>query len=151
MTKTILNAGQSIILKQGFLASSGIQFLAKIVNCQPIPINRPDQEIVKVILVQNQEKPSELPDQKIKTPFILIYPNPTSSNLNIQVNTEQIQPIEISIQNALGRILTQQKEDISSPTFNTNLDVSDYPPGMYWLKIQFMEDGYWQVIQFVKT
>lgn len=144
------NAGKSVILKTGFSSSSGTQFLAKILTCVPPAMSESNDEITEAILIQNKEATKEDLSQKVAPPYILIYPNPTNADLQIQIKTERPQPIEISIQNALGRVMTQKKEDNFSPIFQTDLNVYTYPPGIYWLKIRFVEDGAWQVIQFVK-
>lgn len=145
------NAGKSILLKPGFSVNSGALFLAKILACAPRPMAISNDEITEVILFTEIEQDTKTLNQKIGSPDILIYPNPTNSDLQIQIETERLQPIKISVQNALGRIMTQKKDEIFNSVYQTSLKVLDYPTGIYWLKIQFMEDGDWQVIQFVKN
>jgi subtilisin-like proprotein convertase family protein len=145
------NAGKSILLKPGFSSIAGAQFLAKILSCAPQPLFSPDEGITEVLFSIEEELEDKILDENIDSPHILIYPNPAQSDLQIQIKTERLQPIEISVQNALGRIMTQRKENLSSSVHQTSLTVSDYPPGIYWLSVRFMEDGDWQVVQFVKN
>ncbi len=144
-------AGKSIFLMPGFSGSLGIQFLAKIMTCTPSPL-KGDEE-VDAILTQYD---SEIADdsnglEKQKEPaYVLVFPNPASTLLQVQIQTERIQPIEITVQNALGRIMYQNKAETIGSITQRTLDVSHYASGVYWLRIRFVEDGDWQVIQFVK-
>ncbi len=56
------------------------------------------------------------------------YPNPVENKLNLQLNDNQNQ---ISLTDVLGRILF--KEVVNS---NFIIDMSDYPPGLYLLKVK---------------
>ncbi len=83
-------------------------------------------------------------------PYLLVYPNPTSDELHIQIQTASPQPVEITIHDALGKLIYQNEEKINSFDFQTSVDVSHFPSGVYWLKVRFVEKGNWQVVQFVK-
>jgi hypothetical protein len=81
---------------------------------------------------------SNLEDNRLKAqalqademPYITICPNPTHDHINISANTE-ISVIEVS--NLIGNVLCTLKPLDSI----TTLDLTNYAPGVYFLKIQF--------------
>lgn len=142
-------AGKSIILKPGFTASSGVQFLAKIITCQPMPVLGNEQE-PELVLSSMEKDLSTNMKETLQAPHILIYPNPAAIELQVQIKTDRYQPISMIIQNALGQQMHRSQNEINSSIFQAIIDVSPYPPGTYWLKVRFEDNGNWQVIQFVK-
>ena len=150
-------AGKSIFLKPGFTGSSGVQFLAKIELCSPTPLidsGEEEEAEIEAVLAQfpnSKSKDSTIFRENIEKPYVLIFPNPTSDQLQIRIKTERFQTVELTVQNALGRIMHFSEEEVFSEITQTALNVSDYPSGMYWLRIRFVEDGDWQVVQFVKS
>ena len=146
-------AGKMIILKPGFLAATGAQFLAKIEACIP------DESLQQEVSIPNQRN-TTLQNYSIKlslnleretiTPEIVVFPNPVNEHLQIQIKSEVQEVAEISIQNSFGIILQQKKEYIQANYYQTSLQVADYAPGMYWVRIRFTETGNWQVVPIIK-
>ncbi|NQY05446.1 MAG: T9SS type A sorting domain-containing protein, partial [Flavobacteriaceae bacterium] len=66
-----------------------------------------------------------------------IYPNPTETIVYIETK-EYYQPIHIEVVNNLGMILS---EKVISPT-NNSIDFSDYPQGIYFIKIKGKQIAY---------
>ncbi|PCH66639.1 MAG: hypothetical protein COC01_07540 [Bacteroidetes bacterium] len=67
---------------------------------------------------------------------LLIYPNPTSGNINIQLNLDQKQNIVISVYSVIGELLYSEKHENKSGKFNKQLDVSALSDGMYLVLLQ---------------
>lgn len=145
-------AGKSIFLMPGFVANSGAQFLAKIMTCSPSPLMEEEEtEAIMVTLNEELIEDTTSVQEILEKPYILVFPNPTSDELRVQVKTTRLQKIDLTIQNAQGQIMYFGEENLMSEMTQSSINVSDYPPGMYWLRIRFVEDGDWQVIQFVKV
>lgn len=58
----------------------------------------------------------------------IIYPNPTTGNLNVQIDDWGTEMIDIKVQDISGRILVDRK---ISPTSTYNFDISGYSKGIY--------------------
>ncbi len=63
-------------------------------------------------------------------PDLLIYPNPTSQEINIQLEQRPIAPITISIYNALG---SKMKQHILNDQ-QTTIDIQSYPAGVHLIE-----------------
>ncbi|MDF1865047.1 MAG: zinc-dependent metalloprotease family protein [Saprospiraceae bacterium] len=147
-------AGKSIFFVPGFSAISGVQFLAKIETCMASPLIENEDKEIQAIFTQFEKdvvEDSVSVKERLEKPYILIFPNPTSDQLQVQIKTERFQLVEMTVQNALGRMMDFSEASIDSEISQSSLDVSNYPPGMYWLRIRFVEDGDWQAIQFMKN
>lgn len=60
-----------------------------------------------------------------------IYPNPTNGKFNIDFEESSVQ--QITVTDALGKIVLENKTDANST--NACLDLSEYPSGVYFIKI----------------
>jgi hypothetical protein len=110
-----------------------------------------ETEAIMVTLNEELTEDTTSVQEILEKPYILVFPNPTSDELRVQVKTTRLQKIDLTIQNAQGQIMHFGEENLMSEMTQSSINVSDYPPGMYWLRIRFVEDGDWQVIQFVKV
>ena len=61
-----------------------------------------------------------------------VYPNPTTSTINIQSFDYQVNNITVEIQDMTGRTLVSQQSDHSD---NIQIDLSKLPGGLYFVKI----------------
>jgi hypothetical protein len=68
---------------------------------------------------------------------VSIFPNPTNSNVTIQLNNPSISPATISLLNINGQVLDVKESEYSSGTFEMNL--KSYPEGIYMIQIQTNE------------
>ena len=60
----------------------------------------------------------------------MVYPNPTNSILNIQSKNNQTIS-EVNVYDLLGKKLINRKVTVS----NTELDLTNYTPGLYLLEV----------------
>lgn len=67
-----------------------------------------------------------------ETSGILAFPNPTSGLVRLQVNSSEWRKAIVTVQNALGQQIAQTQLH----TYQTNIDLSTYQPGMYLLTIR---------------
>lgn len=78
---------------------------------------------------------------------VKLYPNPTDNTLNIEVEMSEIRDLEISIVNALGQVLYQNRNKNALNTVY-NIDVKDFSIGAYFVKIKSINKSY--VFPFIK-
>ena len=64
-----------------------------------------------------------------------IFPNPTKGIVNYQYESTENDKFQISISNVLGKILFTSNYTISKGINNIALDMTDYPSGMYHVRI----------------
>ena len=69
------------------------------------------------------------------TPNLFVYPNPAKTVLQINYQSTQTAPIVLKIYDAMGRLLHTQTETVQSNTNTYQLNVENYPIGIYWLQI----------------
>lgn len=117
----VLSSGSYTINLDGDTLPNGIYFVRLKVNSTKI-FN------VKLIKVTNAVglKENSLPEN------ILIYPNPTTSILNIVDDNNQLQNATIKIKNSLGQV-------IFSSTFVSQINMSELSYGMYFLILRNKE------------
>ena len=65
---------------------------------------------------------------------VSIFPNPTNSNVTVQLKNPSNSPANISLLNINGQVLDTKKLEYSSGTFGMNL--TSYPEGIYMIQIQ---------------
>ncbi|MFC2111047.1 C25 family cysteine peptidase [Bacteroidota bacterium] len=71
---------------------------------------------------------------------IMIYPNPTKDNVNIQFNTNAISKVEIKLLNTLGQCLWLNSPELSNGSYNKQLSLKGFSKGVYLITIS-TEDG----------
>lgn len=64
-----------------------------------------------------------------------IFPNPTKGIVNYQYESTENDKFQISISNVLGKVLFTSNYTISKGINNIALDMTDYPSGMYHVRI----------------
>ncbi len=62
-----------------------------------------------------------------------IYPNPTDYQTTIQLQLKQPTDLQVVVMNSLGQVLLKRNEG-QTANFEHNLDVSNYPSGVYWIR-----------------
>lgn len=72
---------------------------------------------------------------------INIYPNPSTDFLNIEVLRINAKPINLQLFNSKGSLVYSQESSGSNTDYNTQIDISEFPRGLYFLRIQ-NGDGY---------
>jgi len=77
--------------------------------------------------VSLQEVDGTTLDQKVS-----IYPNPTSGQLNVQINALEFESVCLQVFDMSGRALNQVKSDANE----FSVDVRELPAGLYMLKLQ---------------
>lgn len=75
--------------------------------------------------------------QSFNDPNIICYPNPVSSSqIEIQYNSDHNVDIIITVIDLSGHVLNSQRKTVDSGTNNLTLKVEDFLPGTYILKIE---------------
>ncbi|MBK6701119.1 MAG: T9SS type A sorting domain-containing protein [Saprospiraceae bacterium] len=81
---------------------------------------------------------------EVSEQFIKIYPNPTSSVLQIELQNVIENEIDLDLYNSNGVSVIKKKYDRN---FNRiNLVIEDFPQGVYFLKIFINGNGYFRKI-----
>jgi 6-phosphogluconolactonase (cycloisomerase 2 family) len=71
----------------------------------------------------------------VKLTVTKIYPVPAIDLLNVNLNSSVEQEVTIGIFNVAGTLLTQKRIDLQIGENLTSFDVSDWPSGMYFIRI----------------
>jgi hypothetical protein len=70
--------------------------------------------------------------------FVNVYPNPSSNFFNIEFDINQLQNVNISVSNILGQEV-YKKGILAQGRFTESINLSDYPKGIYNLKVNTLE------------
>jgi hypothetical protein len=62
---------------------------------------------------------------------VTAYPNPVAGELNLSGNLKAGGPVTIQIINSVGQTVLREDHNFNSGNFNTGIDVSKLPPGVY--------------------
>jgi len=81
---------------------------------------------------------------------ILAYPNPFTNRVTIIVNSEQEESETVKIFNGMGEMKYEYTVNLSSGTSDLSIDFSDYPIGIYYLKIYSTNGEVREVVRLVK-
>jgi len=79
---------------------------------------------------------------------IQAYPNPTAGRLTIEFVESQRKAFDLQINDAFGRVLL--KQTVPSATEKVELDLSQFPIGIYWVRL-FSENVREQIFKVVKS
>ena len=78
-----------------------------------------------------------------------IFPNPAAHTLHLQFSNFPLGAATLTVQNAAGQLLYREQVELSARLQQHSVDVSGWPPGVYFLTVQA---GGGQVVRrFVKT
>lgn len=80
---------------------------------------------------------------------ISLYPNPVASTATVEINNKQKGPVFITVTDITGRVVYSGKHSKHATTLKIQLDVADYPKGLYKV-ILSDETGSRQSLQFLK-
>ena len=67
---------------------------------------------------------------------ILLFPNPSNNELNIQIKNEDLSNISFEIYNTLGQLITSSANVSNDVIFYHTLDVSNLADGVYSIKVK---------------
>lgn len=84
------------------------------------------------------------------TNSLVLYPNPVTTTLNVQVSNDLTGSVTINVINASGTAVKTVKATKSSTQFTYQVNVQDVPAGTYVVELIF-SDGSRQTSQFVKA
>ncbi|MCB0578530.1 MAG: T9SS type A sorting domain-containing protein, partial [Phaeodactylibacter sp.] len=80
---------------------------------------------------------------------ISLFPNPAAHTLHIQFSSFQAKQATLTVHSAAGRLQYREQLKLSPQLQQHQVDVSAWPPGVYFLRLQTKE---WQAVRrFVKT
>lgn len=73
-----------------------------------------------------------------------VYPNPSSSNFNIQINALKPENIQVELMNELGQTIYSKQEKLAKGNNKLEITTEDYSNGLYLLKIKQKEVIYFK-------
>ena len=100
-------------------------------------------------LVTSQAASAGLTDLEVFSGMNL-YPNPTSHNLNLTINSTESAQIEVAIVNVMGQIVSQSSHQLKSGENILNLYTDELKKGYYFVKISSDSTNV-EAIRFVKN
>ena len=144
-----LQAGDEIILSEGFHAATGSDFEAVIAPCsgragQNMASGSPQLLSGYGDLPSQQDSSETVITEPNARQKLRVYPNPVSGMLHIQLPDAEKEVARITVCDLLGRVVLQ-KENLPKP----EIEVSSLPNGMYLLQLQ-LSDGTNLTAKFVK-
>jgi hypothetical protein len=95
-------------------------------------------EAIACLALPQRPLPFEGKVQKIEN-TVLLYPNPTSGNVQIRLSTAQSGEANINVINALGMQIHVQSYHILEGNQDILLDCERFPTGTYFVKVQFAD------------
>ncbi|MES2133704.1 MAG: T9SS type A sorting domain-containing protein [Bacteroidota bacterium] len=84
-------------------------------------------------------------DDSSETP-VLIYPNPSTDKLNIEINQTPQSDLNVLIYDVLGKVVYKNSEKNITGSLKLSVDVSGLQKGMYFLKLNDGSDMYYNKI-----
>ena len=76
---------------------------------------------------------------------VSVYPNPSSSNMNVAVNTGTTEILNVKLMNALGTVVYNEKISTTGK-LNHTINVGKLAEGMYFLNVEGKKLNYSQKI-----
>ena len=140
-----LQAGEEILLSDGFYAAEGSDFEAVIAPCsgRATPQMATDEAQLYENMSWQDSSATSITSPNAKQ-SLKVWPNPVSGMLHIQLPDAEQDIAQISVCDLLGKIVLQ-KENLN----HSELDVSPLPSGMYLLRVR-TTDGTGMTAKFVK-
>jgi hypothetical protein len=69
----------------------------------------------------------------------IIFPNPVSSELHVQVPAVKKGKCTLQVIDGLGRVLKQQQVQLNNNPLSFTINIQDLQPGVYWLQVQYTD------------
>ena len=138
-----LQAGNEILLTNGFWAKEGSVFKAVIAPC-PEPenlnsqIGREENNDLRTLAMDNDVETVHAPSLPGENQNVIVHPNPTDNVLHVSVTDGEIARVEMF--DAFGRI-TMVGTLASPPSPTYTVDLSSLPSGVYVLRITLRDGG----------
>ena len=83
--------------------------------------------------------PNSTHESLLSNTIINVFPNPTSENFNVQINSAYFGKVELKLSDYLGRTI-QHKEVLKTETdFNVTLDFENQPKGIYFMEVKALD------------
>ena len=99
-------------------------------------------EIVDIDGHQSEsDKKSVQVNCQTNTDKVSVYPNPTTGQLNIRINSEQNDIFVINVRDAVGRLVMQTTVEVHNVTKNTLLNLSELSSGTYSVEVKGSYDS----------
>lgn len=73
--------------------------------------------------------------RQAQQPDLKVFPNPTSASFTVQGELTSNDPVMVSLSDALGRLVRQEKVQVSGGLLSHRMEVAGLPPGIYWVKV----------------
>lgn len=84
-----------------------------------------------------QDNLTGAPSLSMSSGEVIFFPNPVSGRLNIQFQTKNIPgSLTLKAYNSLGAMVYNQQLAVGSSTFNTDIDLSSFIPGLYLFAVE---------------
>ena len=80
-----------------------------------------------------------------------IFPNPTSHNLTLRINSLEDSEIQVAIVSVMGQVISQNAHQVKSGDNTLNLYTDDLVKGYYFIKISSANANNVEAIRFIKN
>lgn len=72
---------------------------------------------------------------EVETSDLKLTPNPTSGEINLEINFGDVEPITVLVLDANGHRLEELRINNIEKITRTKLDMNNYPPGVYFFLV----------------
>ena len=88
-------------------------------------------------------------DNLISQDKFMIYPNPVTENVNLEISLSENSKFVVNILNAIGQSVKKEYFDKTYGQHKLSIDVSNLPSGIYMLKVEF-DSNNTKTLKFIK-
>ena len=143
--KVVFEAGNSVILKPGFHAKSGSNFVAKIGDCERgcnNGKNKDMDEYESTIFDSNSDEivqesmVTSVSENYENTTKFIIYPNPNQGSFSIKLSNEQSELQKIIITDIRGVVIYNNND---TNIVTNNIQLTNPAPGLYIISLYFKD------------
>ena len=144
-------AGQTITLQPGFHAQSGSIFTARIDACNPELLAQVAQDDTANDGAQENQRFSEIPNEKSAEVGLSIFPNPFRNETTIRYTLPEERPLQLVMVDMLGRVKVLQSATVQQAgTHEFRLSSVGLGTGIYFIQLQTPEEVISQKAQVVR-
>ncbi|MCG8701053.1 MAG: metallophosphoesterase [Bacteroidales bacterium] len=96
---------------------------------------KPNGDLIDDFMLTKNSSEAGINVSEINNTDFEIYPNPSSSNFELSVNSEAEEDVIITLYAVNGKTIKQEKLTKKKGVFKTNIGISDIPAGTYYVQV----------------
>ncbi len=138
VTSAVLANNQDLVFTGGFTGTADFDFTSSVQNLTSSSLTYDDR-----FFARYSTGTLDVADNNLERNSFVVYPNPTTNNLNIY--HPSITDFDVTITDISGKVLLQKNN-----TVETVVNVADYPQGLYFITLTNRQDNTTTTLKFIK-